>query len=845
MTDLHAWLTALPCRHMLAILDCCFAGAFRWASTRHIGALPDVIHKERFDRYLRSPAWQVITSASYDQRAINVLTGSVAASLGTRKEDARQHSPFAQALFDALQGAGDLVPKGQGDGVITASELAVYLRQAVEIEAAQQANLEQTPQLWPLNKHRKGEFIFLAPGHPLSLPSAEALTEQNNPYRGLKSYESTHRELFFGRKEEIEALLALLEQQPFVAVLGASGTGKSSLVKAGLLPRLEDAGGQWQVLPPIRPTDHPIQALTIRLRDSLPGIPVALDADDGLARVVAAWQTTNPQKRLVLTVDQCEELITLCRDDAERAHFLALLAAALRQHPDAFRLVITLRTDFEPPLVQDTPLQPLWSDARYVIPPMDQANLHDVIEGPASVRVLYFEPPELVDALVTEVIQMPGALPLLSFTLSEMYLRYVRSGRDDRSLRQEDYDALGGVIGSLRNRANEEYDRLPDDAHRLTMQRVMLRMVAVEGGELARRRVMLGELDYPTVEENGRVKTVLDRLVEGRLLVRGSVDNPDGSQGEAYIEPAHDALVLAWDRLLRWKREAEEYLPLQRRTTQAALEWERAPDNEQAGLLWNDDPRLPQLERILAPVDQAVGRSALARVRRTLWPEAAAPRHTAWLNRRELAFTQASVLRRAAVLKRIVGITAAVIVALAGLAVVAFFQAGLARDSAATAVAEADRRATEVVVRATAQAAEAEARQIAETREADAQAAATAEAAARILAEREERRAKAHLRAMQAQAVLASGKDPSGSLPLLLARKAVSPSFPRRRASAPFGNHCAPQRSGAGLSLVSDSENQDSRTWLSARAGKAQSGWPISGGPSARHRIRQRQRVGR
>ena len=84
-------------------------------------------------------------------------------------------------------------------------------------------------------------------------------------------------------------------------------------------------------------------------------------------------------------------------------------------------------------------------------------------------RVLYFEPPELVDKLINEVVQMPGALPLLSFTLSEMYLRYVRSGRDDRSLRQEDYDALGGVIGSLRQRANEEYDTLPDDAHRATL----------------------------------------------------------------------------------------------------------------------------------------------------------------------------------------------------------------------------------------------------------------------------------------------------------------------------------------------------------------------------------------
>ncbi|MBK9094924.1 MAG: hypothetical protein IPM84_19595 [Anaerolineae bacterium] len=102
------------------------------------------------------------------------------------------------------------------------------------------------------------------------------------------------------------------------------------------------------------------------------------------------------------------------------------------------------------------------------------------------------------------------------------------------------------------------------------MQRVMLRMVAVEGSELARRRVALSELVYPTAEENERVKMVLDRLVGVRLLVRGTSDNPDGTKGEAYVEPAHDALVLAWDKLLRWKQEAEEYLPLQRRLAQAA-----------------------------------------------------------------------------------------------------------------------------------------------------------------------------------------------------------------------------------------------------------------------------------
>ncbi len=379
-------------------------------------------------------------------------------------------------------------------------------------------------------------------------------------------------------------------------------------------------------------------------------------------------------------------------------------------------------------------------------------------------------------------------------------MKYVQSGRDDRALAQADYEALGGVIGSLRNRATEEYEALPDDAHRRSMERVMLRMVAVEGGELARRRVALSELDYPAEDENARVATVLDRLVDARLVVRGTADpstppppeggrsakdarQPGALRGEPYAEPAHDALVLAWDRLLQWKRAAEEYLPLQRRLAQAATEWAAATGETQRGMLWDDDPRLPQVERILAPA----GRSKPGlppRVRRLLWPDVSVPKDTAWLNRLELRFTQASVARRAAVLKRVVAITAAVIVALTGLAVFAALQANVAtvqrneanvqRNIAQTrevdAVNEANLRSTEVVVRSTAQANEAAARQIAQTREVEAQAAAAAEAQARQRAERESRVAQA--RALAARAEAAPQSDPQ--LRLLLASEAVA-----------------------------------------------------------------------
>ena len=758
MREVGDWLQALTCRHLLVILDCCFAGAFRWASTREVNTFPSIIHQELYERFVREPAWQVLTSTAYDQKALDTVAGQV---IGVREVvgTSYPHSPFALALFDALEGAADVIPRDGGDGIITATELFLFLRDQVERGVAHYHN--QTPGLWPLRReYDKGEYIFIDPNGMLNLPPAPELTFENNPYRGLKSYERVHGSLFFGRDEEIQELAARVSAQPFTAVIGASGTGKSSLVKAGLLPYLDppsaegdgdlESSGRWHILPPMRPGATPTSNLHALLMDELytyatPLTETQFNADaSALADLVAAWQQELPGSRLLLIVDQLEELITLCQE-AERIQFLALLAQAIERQPETFSLIITLRTDFEPQFDAHVPLAPHWQPARYAVPPMDQADLRRVIEGPASERVLYFESPELVDALITEVIQTPGALPLLSFTLSEMYVYYLKSRRDNRALMQADYDALGGVIGSLRNRASEEYATLPDEPHRETMRRVMLRMISIEGGELARRRVHRAELVYPTPEENGRVERVLERLVAARLLVMGE------EQGEATVEPAHDALILAWDRLLRWKQTAEQYLPLQRRLAQAAMEWDRAELEARSGLLWDDDPRLPQLEETLWPT-RGKEQGLQGRLRwalQVMVPSMETPPNTQWLNEREVSFIQASVRARASFWRRTVSITIIVMIVLAALAIYATVQANEATVAQATAeaesiravaaeetavveasravaaegtaVVEANLRATEVISRTTAQAEAIVQANIAETRQVEAE----------------------------------------------------------------------------------------------------------------------------
>ena len=201
MVELHDALTDLPCRHFLAIFDCCFAGAFRWSSTREISLDPLPINKSRFDRYCQDPAWQVITSAAYDQKAIDVM------ALQNTRSEVGQHSPFAIALMDALRGAADTSPPAQngkpaGDGVLTAAELYIYLRETVD-SGAENPQERQTPEIHTLRKHNKGEFIFLIPKHELNLPPAPALNKSNNPYKGLKSFDTITPTYFMAEKQSL------------------------------------------------------------------------------------------------------------------------------------------------------------------------------------------------------------------------------------------------------------------------------------------------------------------------------------------------------------------------------------------------------------------------------------------------------------------------------------------------------------------------------------------------------------------------------------------------------------------------------------------------------------------
>lgn len=652
MDELKAALDALRCRHLLVILDCCYAGSFRWSSaSRHGEILPSQPFREHYARYTEHQARQVLTSSAHDQKAHDALWG-----LGDR--GTADHSPFAAALFDGIDGAADLVPRDPvdgrdpGNGLVTLTELYTYLLQRVEDQTAEGGRL-QTPGFWALDDHQGGEFVFEVPGREAELDEAPELTSERNPYLGLEAFTQDERALFFGRADLVEEVVATLDDRPLIALLGASGSGKSSLLQAGVLPRLQgltrrrpgrpwvEIGHPWFVVGPLRPGEDPEGALAKALDVAFQELDSQPDSFEAAALV--AWLDAHPKTRLALAVDQLEELVTVA-PRAGRDAFEKRLASYLAEDHPRLRVIVTLRIDFEAAIEgtaqQPGPLRALWRGGRLTVPPMDHVELRRVVVGPAGHLALFVER-ELVRELIKDVQQMPGALSLLSVALRELYEAHVTGRRGDRRLLLEDYEAAGRVGGSIRRRAYASLaglleGRTVEDAAALreTQRRVMLRMVSLRGKVATRRKVPYAELVYRDEEENERVDLVLEALEKERLVVPSA----------GGVEPAHDMLIRRWDELQGWIDQEHDELLLQRVVSGQSLAWQEGP----AGTWWSD-PRL----RRLCSVPQRVHpwlKAPLALIQ---------ARPKSWLNHRELDFFEASwsqLRRRLATLGALVAV---------------------------------------------------------------------------------------------------------------------------------------------------------------------------------------------
>lgn len=519
-------LDKLPCKHLLLILDCCFGGTARWSSKhRGISIAPDYFSQQHFHHFMQRRSWQVLTSTAPDQPALDFL--------GHGEEEG--HSPFAHYLIKGLKGEADTIQ----DKVITASELYQYLQNRVTQVTAQNVGF------FPLDNHDHGEFLFVMQDFsPENLPVSAA----ENPYMGLDSYDEQRSSLFFGRKKATEEVVKRVEEYPLTVVTGASGSGKSSLVKAGVAPKLK---GEKKIITPGR---FPLSELE-----------AAKNAD-------------------ILIIDQFEQLITQAEEkDAKK--FINELPDLIRSGK---KVVVTVRIDFEAQLELPEELKRLWDQNRYLVPPFSAEELREVILTPALRAGRFFEPMDLVDTMVTEVVGFPGSMPLLSFTLRQLFQKSLDSNDPYRTISEKDYHEVGGVHGALQKGADEALREMPDEAHRQTMRNLMLRMVSLSGGEIAGRRVMDDELIFDT-DETTRMETVRNLLLSKRLIQSGR-----DREGTVFWEPCHDALIRSWKTMENWIREFKrENLMLQSKLDEAIGEYHRK--NKQSKFLWHKDPGLEQV----------------------------------------------------------------------------------------------------------------------------------------------------------------------------------------------------------------------------------------------------------
>ncbi|MEV4517440.1 hypothetical protein AB0K00_51855 [Dactylosporangium sp. NPDC049525] len=398
-----------------------------------------------------------------------------------------------------------------------------------------------------------------------------AQTLEPVPYRGLTAYRAEEAGWFFGRDALVERLLAKVRRVPLVAVLGASGGGKSSLLGAGLIGTLANDPG-WRTML-LTPTAQPLEALSgevaklsgtdrDRLREELERDPAA--ADVAIRSALAAGP---PGARALLVVDQFEELYTSCTDRAARRRFVDALLDVSHGPDRRTTVVLGVRADFLGHLAQHAELlAALGDDATVLVGPVGGADLREIVTRPAARAGLSVDT-DLLATLLADVADEPGTLPLVSHALLATWQR-----RTGPALTLREYQASGGVRGAIAQTAERVHAGFDDD-ERQAARRIFVRLTALgDGTEDTRRTISRAELDGIADETvTGRVLT---ELAEARLIVLG-----DGT-----VEVAHEALIRAWPRLHRWLTDDRADLAVHRRLTGAAQTW--AALSNDAGALY-------------------------------------------------------------------------------------------------------------------------------------------------------------------------------------------------------------------------------------------------------------------
>ena len=478
---------------------------------------------------------------------------------------------FDQLLFSLKPPAGTIA-SGQLEQGTRASQLLTWAEGMLgpgipEVLRLLRSSLESVA------PNKLEEFDETFPGLQ---PTAAELEEEICPYQGLEAFTPETRQFFYGRQDTVVLLEQKLDTFNFVPVIGPSGSGKSSVVRAGLVPSLEASG--WRVLEPVKPRVNPMASLELvisMLFQRATDIKKAqrLLHQQGLPPILEMLQTstTSPPAKTLLVIDQFEEVFTLCAIESERSRFIDCITVVQTLANSPLAIVTTMRADFVEPwldygdLVQTIQNQAVWLGR------LQGENLRQAIEQPAK-DLGYRFGPGLLDFILRDVQEEKNCLPLLEFALTELW---EQRNRQNKELSLTTYTAMQGLKGALNKRAEEVYnDDLTTDEERTWAKRLCLELVRV-GPDIKDTRQPQPRKELlalaKTEDDREVIQEVIEALVEGRLLVTTKGDD---------VDLAHEALMMGWERFAEWRQQDRDFRRLLQRIKDAYREWKTYEQND-------------------------------------------------------------------------------------------------------------------------------------------------------------------------------------------------------------------------------------------------------------------------
>ncbi len=420
------------------------------------------------------------------------------------------------------------------------------------------------------------------------------LGHDGNPFAGLAPFQEADADRFYGRAREVGAVLARLRSSPLIALAGPSGVGKSSLVRAGVIPLLKRSGEGWDALT-LRPGRSPLDALSailVELTGSAtdpvapsigvgsgepvpdPARPDLRAAPGQLGAALRAW-AHRKRRRVLVFVDQFEELYTLCADPDERAAFLACLDGIADDASSPLRVLVSIRSDFLDRLAEHRHLADDISHGLMFVPPLDTGGLRDALVRPVEAADCRYEDPAIIDDMLAAVAAAPASLPLLQFAAARLW---TERDRDRRLLTRKSYQAMGGIAGTLAGHADHVLGAI-SGRERALVRTIFERLVTPERTRAVVSLVELREL--PGAPDD--IERLIHKLVDARLLV---VESRPGDDRTA--ELVHESLIERWPTLVGWLDENRDDAAVLARLRTAAAQWETSDRDD--GVLWRDDP---------------------------------------------------------------------------------------------------------------------------------------------------------------------------------------------------------------------------------------------------------------